>query len=70
MKIYGLFLYIYDYHEWESLVATSTDKDKLVKFLKDDDKRSSPLVMTEEQHGELSADEISHYYIYEINHLD
>lgn len=69
-KMYGLFKYIYDYHEWEYLVATSTDKDKLVKFVGNDPTRYLELTLTKEQHQELSEDESTHYYIYEILHLD
>ena len=32
MKIYGLFEYTYDYHEWEQLIVVSRSVDKLQKF--------------------------------------
>jgi hypothetical protein len=62
MKLYGLFDYAYDYHEWEVCECVSHNRGKLEGEIGDFD----ILAGTWEEHQTLARKEKQHYYIKEV----
>lgn len=76
MKMLGLFLYDYDYYEFEKLIDVSFNIDLLVrewsevcKIRVNDILDPYPLVYDEENHLKLKDDDKQHYYIKELRIL-
>ena len=61
MKLYGLFDYFYDRHEWETLVITSYNAGKL-----EIEAGEERIAETWEQHNDYAIEELQHYYIKEV----
>ena len=73
--MYGLFLYEYDYHEWEKLEAVSNSIDKLEVHYKFAQERglweNPPLVgiMEQEDHERYQYAQAEHYLIKRVTVL-
>lgn len=73
--MYGLFLYEYDYHEWEKLEAVSSSIDKLEVYYKFAKERgvwdNAPLVgiMEHGDHVLYRREETPHYLIKRVTVL-
>jgi len=62
--MFGLFLYSYDYHTWEDLIAISTNSHALIS--KQEKENDYPLALTKKEHDSMGNKEIDHYYIHTV----
>lgn len=69
MKIYGLFRYTYDWHEFERILRASESVQALEAHYADIKQLSpncDPLVTSAEAHSEFAQSESNHYHIREL----
>ena len=62
----GLFLYTYDYHEWEDLIAVSEFTENLKERYLMEDGKDYKLANNEDEHNELAHMETHHYMIKDV----
>ena len=75
MKMYGLFLFTYDYHEWEELECVARNKDKLIERAEElvkSWKYDKPIIIdmtldgSSEQYTDCKFNERMHYQVCEV----
>lgn len=62
----GLFIYTYDYYEWEDLIAVSESADRLKERHLEEKKQDYKLATNEDEHNELAHMETYHYMIKDV----
>lgn len=68
-KMFGLFMYTYDYHEWENLIAVSKSRGRLLEcYLGMVDGRP-PRAIDDDHHESYRDEEIKHVYIREVEEI-
>ena len=70
--MYGLFLYTYDYYEWEDFYACSENYDDLVRYKKEnvlDELYHDKPIVGHDEHNELKRKEEAHWRIKPIKQI-